>query len=133
MWTCSKCGAEVEDSFEACWGCGTTSSGEPDPNFQPETEGIITAGDYQHRASERLEEHLVTAATFLSPGEAHVAQNRLQAEGIHAYLADEEAVAMDWMLSNAMGGVKLQVAGTDLERAQGVLAEHAEVEQADES
>ena len=23
MWTCQKCGEELEDSFDACWSCGT--------------------------------------------------------------------------------------------------------------
>ena len=34
MWTCSRCGESVEDSFNACWKCGTSSEGVPNPEFQ---------------------------------------------------------------------------------------------------
>ena len=33
MWTCPKCGAKVDPSFEVCWQCGTTREGVEDPNF----------------------------------------------------------------------------------------------------
>jgi DNA-directed RNA polymerase subunit RPC12/RpoP len=33
MWKCSKCGEEVEELFDVCWNCGTTSDGVEDPNF----------------------------------------------------------------------------------------------------
>ena len=27
MWKCKKCGEEIEDSFDTCWNCGTSSEG----------------------------------------------------------------------------------------------------------
>jgi predicted RNA-binding Zn-ribbon protein involved in translation (DUF1610 family) len=33
MWKCSKCGEEVEELFDVCWNCGTTSDGVEDVNF----------------------------------------------------------------------------------------------------
>jgi hypothetical protein len=33
MWECPKCQAEVEDSFEICWSCGTSIDGTEDPAF----------------------------------------------------------------------------------------------------
>jgi len=33
MWICSKCRETQEDTFDACWKCGTTKSGEVDPEF----------------------------------------------------------------------------------------------------
>lgn len=33
MWTCVKCGEDVESAFEVCWSCGTTSDGIVDPTF----------------------------------------------------------------------------------------------------
>jgi len=35
MWTCGRCGESVEDSFSACWKCGTSSEGVPNPGFRP--------------------------------------------------------------------------------------------------
>lgn len=33
MWECPKCGEAVEDSFDKCWNCGTSTDGTADPNF----------------------------------------------------------------------------------------------------
>ena len=33
MWTCQKCNETHEDSFEACWKCGTSKDGVEDPSF----------------------------------------------------------------------------------------------------
>ncbi len=52
---------------------------------------------------------LVTVATFSFPHEAHFAKMRLDAEGIPAFIADEHTINMQWLYSNAMGGVRLQV------------------------
>ena len=34
MWKCTKCGELVEDDFEVCWNCGTSSEGVEDPEFR---------------------------------------------------------------------------------------------------
>jgi hypothetical protein len=122
MWTCPACGVEVDDDFELCWSCGTSVDGVKDPGFCPEVDGVITPEDYAATARERAHETLVTVATFTMPAEAYVAQNRLLAEGINAYLADEQTISMDWLLANAIGGIKLQVAEHDAPRALEVLA-----------
>lgn len=64
---------------------------------------------------------LITIATFDTPEEANVARNRLDAEGIVVFLADEVAVGMAWHLGTAIGGVKLRVAEGDVGRAIAVL------------
>jgi hypothetical protein len=33
MWSCHRCRAKVDDSFEICWSCGTSRNGEEDPAF----------------------------------------------------------------------------------------------------
>jgi len=65
---------------------------------------------------------VVTAASFSTPYEAHLAKDRLEANGIMAVIADEYTAGMNWLLSNAIGGVKVQVDKTDLENALKVLA-----------
>jgi hypothetical protein len=64
---------------------------------------------------------LTTVATFHQPAQAELAKNVLIAAGIQAVLADAEIVAMDWLLANAVGGIKLQVRPEDAERAAAVL------------
>src|SRR5262245_49182373 len=52
---------------------------------------------------------LVTIATFDQPAQARLAKNALDEAGIQSMVSDENLVAMDWLLSNAVGGVKVQV------------------------
>ena len=52
---------------------------------------------------------LTTVATFSAPFEANVLRARLEAEEIPAFVADEHLVGANWLLSNALGGVKVQV------------------------
>ena len=68
-----------------------------------------------------MPEKLITVVTFWTPEEAHLARNRLEAEGIRTYLADELTVSTDWGLANAIQGIKLQVAEEDAEKAVAFL------------
>jgi hypothetical protein len=65
---------------------------------------------------------LVTIAKYLYPYEADLAKSRLEAEGIPAFAADEYIVRFDWFYSNAVGGIRLQVAEEDAELAMEILA-----------
>jgi hypothetical protein len=64
---------------------------------------------------------MVTIATFTNTPEAHLLRMRLESGGISAYLQDENTIQMDWGLSNAIGGVRVQVADEDLEAARELL------------
>jgi hypothetical protein len=68
----------------------------------------------------------VTVAVFDLPPLAHVARDRLEEAGIKAIVADDQMVGMDWLLSTAIGGVKVQVWEEDADRALTVLEEGAE-------
>jgi len=63
----------------------------------------------------------VIIARYDGMPEAHIAMGRLEAEGIKAWLADEHLVQTDWLYSIAVGGIKLQVAADDAERAIKIL------------
>ncbi len=123
MWICPKCQAEVEDGFEICWACGTSADGKEDPDFDPEFDGVMDEATYRETAAARQREEFVTVATVWKPAQAHILRSRLEAEGIHVFLADEETITMDWLLSNAIDGVKVQVPSKDVERARQVLAD----------
>ncbi|MDB5311996.1 MAG: hypothetical protein JWO38_6198 [Gemmataceae bacterium] len=64
---------------------------------------------------------LVTIATFDQPAKARLAENALRAAGVQVTVSDESLVAMDWLLSSAVGGVKVQVWEEDADRAVNVL------------
>jgi hypothetical protein len=70
-----------------------------------------------------MNDNLITVATFVGPIEANMAKNCLESAGVKAFLADEEAAAMAWHLTNAIGGIKLQVMEQDAEQALAVLEE----------
>jgi hypothetical protein len=78
-----------------------------------------------------MSQRLVTIASCSTPGETHVARNRLEAAGLKAFVGDEEIVGMYWLLSNAVGGVKLLVEEQDANAARAVLAGSSQDEPAD--
>jgi hypothetical protein len=65
---------------------------------------------------------LKTVAAYNDPVEAAMARNYLEAAGIQVLLLDEMTIATDWGLGNAIGGIKLQVHGWHLERAEMLLS-----------
>jgi len=71
---------------------------------------------------------LRTVARFREPYEAHLARGKLEAEGIPAVVVDEHLVQINWMYSQAIGGVKLQVPEEVFERAREILGKDYEKE-----
>src|SRR4029077_18734235 len=59
--------------------------------------------------TEEEAERMITVARCSLAAQAHAMRVQLEAAGIPVFLADELTVAMDWLLSNAIGGVKVQV------------------------
>ncbi len=66
---------------------------------------------------------LITVASFSFPHEAHIAKAKLCSENIPATLADEYTIGMQWLYSDALGGVKVQVPAPFAQRAIEILAE----------
>jgi len=66
---------------------------------------------------------MITIARFQYTSEAIIIQGRLEAEGIRTFLADSLTIDTDPLVSNAIGGVKLQVWEEDVEKAKAVLDE----------
>ncbi len=64
-----------------------------------------------------------TVATFREGYQAHLAKGKLEAEGILPIVLDEYLIGINWMYSQAIGGVKLQVPEADFERALEILKE----------
>jgi len=64
---------------------------------------------------------MLTVATFSKPEDAHMLRLRLEAGGVPAYIQDENMVQTDWLYSNAIGGVRVQIADDDVDRAKEIL------------
>jgi membrane protease YdiL (CAAX protease family) len=68
-------------------------------------------------------DELVVVATFNSPLEANLAKNRLETEGIVAFLDGEASATMAWPWNARGTAVKLQVARHDAQQAATLLAQ----------
>ncbi|MDH0565484.1 DUF2007 domain-containing protein [Acinetobacter courvalinii] len=65
----------------------------------------------------------VVAETYSFPYEAQIAKTQLEAAGIPARIENEHTINMDWLYSNALGGIRLLVPGRYLEQAQALLTQ----------
>ncbi len=66
--------------------------------------------------------HLVTIASFRSPGEAHVAKGMLESAGIEAHLANDLLASLSFDTVWADGGLHLRVKKVDVEAARKLLS-----------
>ncbi len=64
---------------------------------------------------------LTTIAHYDQTALAHIAQAKLEAEGIDSTLLDENTTNWFWHYSVATGGIRLQVNEADVSRAQEIL------------
>jgi hypothetical protein len=65
---------------------------------------------------------LITVASFPDVAEAELARERLELEGIRAFVIDAQTAGVMPFLTNAIGGVRVQVEPQDAERAKEILA-----------
>ena len=79
---------------------------EPDFESQPEPEESIT-----------------TLRRYRDQAEALLARSVLESAGIECLLLNENTIRNDWLWSNLLGGIRLQVAVSDLEAAEAVLSQ----------
>lgn len=68
-------------------------------------------------------EEFITVATFQYPHQAYIIKTKLESQGISVFLKDELTIQAHNFLSNAVGGVKLQIKESDLKTVLPVLTE----------
>lgn len=66
---------------------------------------------------------VTTIRQYRDQAEAIMARSVLESAGIGCYLRDENTIRIDWLWSNFMGGIRLQVAEEDVEAAEAVLSQ----------
>ncbi len=64
---------------------------------------------------------LVTLRTYINPIDAELARTQLDLAGIEAAVQDQHLVSIQWLYSNAIGGVKVKVDEEDLSAAREIL------------
>jgi len=65
--------------------------------------------------------NLVTLRQFRDLPEALLAKGALESAGLQCFLADDITIRMDWLWSNALGGIKLCVKSEDADAATQML------------
>ncbi|MFT4981322.1 MAG: hypothetical protein ACI9UR_001175 [Bacteroidia bacterium] len=66
---------------------------------------------------------LITIKVFSYDHETFLYEPKFKSEGIEYFLKDQKTVAIDPLVSNAIGGIKLQVRVEDEERGRALVAE----------
>ncbi len=64
---------------------------------------------------------LVTVAAFADVAEAELAKERLELEGVLAFVADAQTAGVMPYLTSTTGGVRVQVRPEDAEKAREIL------------
>lgn len=69
-----------------------------------------------------MKSRLATVAVVSTVFEADLLRSRLQGEGISAYIANKNLVGMNWLYSNAVGGVRIEVEYHNEQAAREIIA-----------
>ncbi len=64
-----------------------------------------------------MENKFYTIGSFEFVADVQIIKGKLESEGIEVFLLDENTLNSDPLISNAIGGVKLQVFAKDVDRA----------------
>jgi len=64
-----------------------------------------------------------TVDLFFHPTDAYIAAGKLDAEGISVFLLGINHASADWLISIALGGIRLQVPASQVDEALQLLAE----------
>ena len=70
-----------------------------------------------------MSDSIITLTTFMFPTEAYSLVARLEEEGIECFLGDDTLVSVNPFLSNAVGGVKVNIKEKDSEKALSILSQ----------
>lgn len=82
---------------------------------------------------ESQDSNWTTVDRFFHPTEAHIAAGKLKSEGIPVFLLGINHASANWLLSNALGGIRLQVPASRVDDARHLLAQIAEPGEQDKS
>jgi hypothetical protein len=114
MWSCPKCRAKVDDSFEVCWSCGTTPEGVEDPSFltADEAEPIDDpVAELDPEMDDPLDDFAGTPLPELV--ECYMAANTIEAKFVADRLTEQgvPAIADRQDINMVMGGFQPQMWG----------------------
>lgn len=106
---------DLVDAAQAALRAEFAQRGLEPPLIEEEDDSIVDEDDPD----------LATVGQYRDMAEAFVARAVLDQAGIECFLRDENTVRTDWLLSNAIGGMRLQVAAGDQAAAEQLLSQPA--------
>lgn len=105
---CPKCKSEFREGFTRCSKC--------------KIDLVVKIEEkMQDNDPFNIEEDLVTITSFSQVIDAYLVRSKLESEGIACVIQNENILSLNWLLSNAIGGVQLLVQKSDIIRAQELL------------
>ena len=66
---------------------------------------------------------LIVFKTFDNPIDAYLLKTKLKSEGIRSYLFDENIISINPLYNLTLGGIKLMINNSDLEKSNAILEE----------
>ena len=64
---------------------------------------------------------IITLKTFDNSIEVYLLKSKLESENIECFVIDENMITLNPLFANAVGGIKLNINGEDLQKAQAVI------------
>ena len=71
------------------------------------------------------EDEIVTFETYYNPMEAQIIRTKLEANGIHCFIADESLGVLYPVYNQGGGGIKIKVFARDLEKCKEIVDDEA--------
>lgn len=70
---------------------------------------------------------LITISQYRDLPQAGLDKSLLEDHGVHCFLENEFTIGVNWLYSTALGGVKLRVFESDVDRAKEILKDYHEL------
>jgi hypothetical protein len=67
------------------------------------------------------DDKIITFESYYDPMLAHIVRSRLEANGIHCFIADENTIGANPLYNQAVGGVKIKIFERDLAKCREIL------------
>jgi hypothetical protein len=81
--------------------------------------------------AEQPEDKIITFEHYYDPMLAHIIRTKLEDNGIPCFIADENTIAVNPILNNAIGGIKLKIFERDLEKCREILTQSGDMHEQD--
>jgi len=81
--------------------------------------------------ADQKEDKIITFESYYDPMLAHIIRTKLEDNGIHCFIADENMIGVNPLYNQAVGGVKLKIFERDLQKCRDILAADGDLHEQD--